>query len=58
MLPLAGAEGIAFVEVATDLDNMASQCVIEANDGVLVGQFAKPAAYGSGPGLLYRIALS
>jgi predicted acetyltransferase len=58
MLPLAQAEGLGFVEVVTDLDNIASQRVIEANGAVLVGQLTMPAAYGRGPGLLYRITLS
>ena len=58
MLPLADAEGLAFVDISTDADNIASQRVIEANGGVLVEQFTKPDVHGGGSGLLYRIALS
>jgi len=57
VLPLAQAEGLAFVEVSTDLSNIASRRVIEANGGVLVEQFTKPDVHGGGPGLLYRIDL-
>jgi predicted acetyltransferase len=58
LLPLARSEGLTFVDVTTDLDNIASQRVIQANAGVLVEQFAKPDVHGGGPGLLYRISLS
>lgn len=52
----AAAEGLEWIEVTTDPDNIASQRVIEANGGVLVERFAYPAAYGRGDGLRYRIA--
>jgi predicted acetyltransferase/catechol 2,3-dioxygenase-like lactoylglutathione lyase family enzyme len=58
MLPLARAEGLAFVEVTTDPDNTASQRVIESNGGVLVERFVKPAAFGGKPGLRFRIPLA
>jgi predicted acetyltransferase len=58
MLVHARAEGLAFVEITTDPDNMASQRVIVANGGVLVGPFTKPPQYGSVPGLRYRIPLA
>lgn len=54
----ARQEGLAWVELTTDPDNLASQRVITANGGVLVEHFRKPAAYGGGPGLRYRIMLS
>ena len=38
-------------------DNLASQKVITANGGVLFESFTKPAAFGSVPGLRYRIPL-
>jgi predicted acetyltransferase len=57
LLPEARAEGLPFVEITTDPDNMASQRVIAANGGTLVEQFTKPAQFGSKPGLRYRIAL-
>lgn len=57
LLPEARAEGLAFVEITTDPDNIASQRVIEANGGVLVEHFTKAPQFGSVPGLRYRIAL-
>ena len=50
-------EGLAFVELTTDVGNVASQRVIEANGGALVERFRKPAAYGDAESLRYRIAL-
>jgi predicted acetyltransferase len=58
LLPMARAEGLPFVEITTDEDNLASQRVIEANGGVLHERFDKPAAYGGAPSLRYRIALT
>lgn len=58
MLPEARAEGLAYVEITTDPDNVASQRVIEANGGVLVERFTKPPQFGGKPGLRYRIDLS
>ena len=57
VLPYARAQGLPYVEVTTDPDNLASQKVITANRGVLFESFTKPAAFGSTPGLRYRIAL-
>ena len=58
LLPVAAREGLPYVLLTTDPDNVASQRVIEANGGELVERFVKPAAYGSVPGLRYRIALT
>jgi len=58
MLVHARAEGLVFVELTTDPDNVASQRVILANGGMLVGPFTKPAQYGSVPGMRYRIPLA
>lgn len=58
LLPDARAEGLPYVEITTDPDNVASQRVIEANGGVLVERFVKPPQHGSVPGLRYRIALA
>jgi predicted acetyltransferase len=55
LLPLARREGLAFVEITTDVDNVGSQRVIVANGGVLAERFVKPAAFGGTPGLRYRI---
>ena len=57
VLAYARAQGLPYVEVTTDPDNLASQKVITANRGVLFESFTKPAAFGSVPGLRYRIAL-
>ncbi len=58
ILPEARAVGLPFVELTTDPDNIISQRVIEANGGVLVEEFMKPAQFGGKPGLRYRIALA
>ena len=57
LLPEAAAEGLPYVELTTDPENVASQRVILANGGSLVEQFTKPAQFGSKPGLRYRIEL-
>lgn len=56
-LPLARAEGLRWIELTTDEDNLASQRVITANGGVLRDRFTKPAAFGSTPGQRWRIEL-
>lgn len=55
LLPEAWSVGLAFVELTTDSDSVASRRVIERNGGVLVEHFTKPASLGGGPGLRYRI---
>ena len=57
LLPDTKSEGLRFVEITTDPENIASQRVIEANGGVLFEEFTKPVQFGSKPGLRYRIAL-
>jgi predicted acetyltransferase len=56
-LPAAKAEGLRYVEITTDPENIASQRVIEANGGQLLERFIKPQQHGGSPGLRYRIAL-
>lgn len=56
LLPDAWAVGLRYVEITTDPDNRPSSRVIEANGGVLFEKFTKPAQFGGGPGLRYRIA--
>lgn len=51
----ARSEGLPYVEITTDLDNIASQRVIEANGGRLIERFTKPQAYGESIGLRYRV---
>jgi predicted acetyltransferase len=57
LLPQARAVGLAYVELTTDIDNIASQRVILANGGEALGCFTKPASYGGGEGLRFRIPL-
>ena len=49
------ARGLDYAELTTDLDNLASRKVIEANGGVLVEHFTKSAHHGGTQGLRYRI---
>jgi predicted acetyltransferase len=58
LLPTARDEGLRYVEITTDPDNVASQRVIEANGGKLVERFTKLPAYGGKQGLRYRIDLA
>jgi predicted acetyltransferase len=57
LLPDARREGLRFVELTTDPDNIPSQKVITSNGGVLIKRFAKEAAYGEAEALLFRIDL-
>lgn len=55
LLPQVREEGLAYVDLTTDADNLASKRVIEANGGKLVERFNKPAAYGGAESLRFRI---
>ncbi len=57
LLDEARAVGLDRVELTADPDNLASHRVIETNGGVAVGSFPKPAQYGGGTHVLYRIVL-
>jgi predicted acetyltransferase len=57
MLGEAKQQGLAYVELTVDLENIASQRVIAACNGVLIERFRKTAAYGFAESLRYRIAL-
>lgn len=57
ILPNAKAEGLPFVELTTDVDNVASRRVIEANGGILVERFRKPDYYGGAESFRFRIDL-
>ena len=57
ILPEARDVGLRYVEITTDPDNVPSRRVIEANGGVLVEEFIRPAALGGSPGLRYRVNL-
>ena len=58
LFPHARAEGLAHIELTTDVDNVASRRVIEANGGTLVERFFKSKAYGGAESLRFRIALT
>ncbi len=57
ILPIALEKGLDYIEVTTDLDNIPSQKVIEANGGLLHERFKKPTVYGGSEALRYRITL-
>ena len=57
MLEHARAEGLQYVEITTNPDNAASRRVIEANGGVLIERFQRPAQYGGTDAVCYRVAL-
>jgi predicted acetyltransferase len=57
ILPEARAEGLDHVELSTDLDNLASQRVIEHNGGVVAERFRHDDGYGGQEALRYRIDL-
>jgi predicted acetyltransferase len=58
LLPEVRREGLRHVDITTDPDNVASQKVILANGGRLVGPFRRAPAYGDGDlHLLFRIDL-
>jgi predicted acetyltransferase len=57
LLPQAREEGLAYIDLTTNSDNIASRRVIEANGGKLVERFRKPAAYGGAESLRFRILL-
>ncbi len=58
LLPEAKAEGLRYVEITADPDNIASHRVIENNGGVFVEDFVKPTQFGNKPGLRYRVELA
>ncbi len=57
LLREVGDKGLPYVELTTDLDNVASQRVIQANGGQLVERFKKPAPYGGTEACRFRINL-
>jgi len=57
LLPQAKAEGLEYVELTTQVDNIPSQRVIEANGGVVVERFHKSHAHGGAESFRYRIPL-
>jgi predicted acetyltransferase len=57
VLPDAKAEGLPYVELTTDVSNVVSLRVIEANGGQLIEHFRKPDAYGGDESYRFRIEL-
>ena len=57
LLPPIARQGLPWVELTTDPDNLPSQKVILSNGGYLVERFRKAAAYGGGESLRFRIDL-
>jgi predicted acetyltransferase len=55
IVPDAAAEGLRWIEVTTDVDNVASRRVIEAAGGAFVERFSYPSAFAMVEGLRYRI---
>ena len=53
----AKAEGLRFVEITTDPDNVASRRVVEANGGVLVEEFVTPPSLGGERKLRFRVQI-
>jgi predicted acetyltransferase len=58
MLREAGREGLAYVDITTRVDNVASQRVIEKNAGVIVDEFVTPSALGGVRHRRYRVQLA
>ncbi len=57
LLPEARKEGLRYLELTTDVDNLPSRKVIINNGGVFVKRFHKDPAYGDVEALLFRIDL-
>lgn len=55
LLPETTLEGLPYVELVADADNVPSQRVIEANGGKLIERFRKSAEYGGKESLRFRI---
>jgi predicted acetyltransferase len=58
LLPDAKARGLDYLELTTEPDNVASQRVIVACGGELVGRFRKHEVLGGHEGLRYRLTLT
>lgn len=57
LLAEARKEGLPYVELTTDVENVPSQRVILGNGGTFVERFDRGPAYGNSDGLRYRIML-
>src|SRR5947207_9501052 len=54
----AAAEGLRYVEITTDPDNVPSRRVIERNGGILFEEFVAPASLGGTRKLRYRVQIA
>jgi predicted acetyltransferase len=57
LLPQARNEGLQYVDITTDPDNVESQKVILLNGGMLIERFKEPAQYGGHDAVRFRIHL-
>lgn len=57
LLPVARSVGLPWIDLTSDLDNVASQRVMLANGAQVVDYFDKPGAYGATPAVRMRIVL-
>jgi len=57
MLVQARHEGLPYVQIVADADNVGSRKVIEANGGVLIEPLSEPESPGEAPRLHYRVSL-
>lgn len=57
LLPEARARGLAFVELTTDPENVASQRVILANGGLFIERFRRSRIFGGSEALRFKIVL-
>jgi predicted acetyltransferase len=55
LLPDTSEEGLPYIELVADADNIPSQRVIQANGGKLIERFRKSAEYGGKESLRFRI---
>ena len=57
MLPLARERGLPYVEITTEVDNVASQRVVLANGGIVVERFRQSQGHGGAEVFRFRIDL-
>ena len=55
MLKSAAEEGLKYVHITVEPDNIPSQMVVEKNGGVLIGEYVAPIAVGGKRELKYRL---
>jgi len=55
ILSQANKEGLPFVEIVVDADNVASRKVVEANGGEVIAHFRKPEDHEGSESLRYRV---